>query len=79
MDGQIKYALYYEADGDDMLDAYYFSSTQVKVGDVIKLETGDFHHVRKVEEKKSGPWLSLAKSAQTAAEAPHMPPYPGER
>lgn len=79
MTGQIKYKLYYEADGDSAQPSHYESATAPRVGDVIQLSNGDFHQVRKFEVRNSGPWLSLAKSAQTAEEAPDMPPYPGER
>ena len=69
-----RYKLYYLADGDDSMESHYESDQPVKVGDVILLETGFYHHVRSILAQKTQVRLSVAESSQTAEEAPHMPP-----
>lgn len=64
-----KYKLKYRADNDDMDPKTHISEKVINKGDIIEIDSGNFHYVSQRRSLQRGEQLELSKSAQDLDEA----------
>lgn len=63
------YSIKYDRDMGDGLPKSFEAANAVEEGDVIELENGMWHGVRKIRKTQKGSQLVLAESGQSARQA----------
>jgi hypothetical protein len=63
------YKLKYRADDDDMDPKTHTSETPINQGDIIEIDSGNYHYVSLCHKLKSGVQLELSKSGQDLDDA----------